>query len=59
MIQRLQTVYFIAIIIICGVSCGGELVSSHQMIPTGATAQLFLVRVQAGSEVLTRRVVMP
>lgn len=33
MIQRLQTVYFIAIIIICGVSCGGELVSSHQMIP--------------------------
>lgn len=28
-------------------------------IPTGPTAQLFLVRINAGSEVITRRVVMP
>lgn len=33
MIQRIQTVYFIAIIIICAISCGGELMSSHQMLP--------------------------
>ncbi len=33
MIQRLQTVYFIAIILIAAVSCGGELISSHQMLP--------------------------
>jgi hypothetical protein len=37
MIQRLQTVYFLAIIIICAVSCGGELLSSHQMIPGTVT----------------------
>lgn len=33
MIQRLQTVYFIAIIIIAAVSCSGQLISSHQMLP--------------------------
>ncbi len=33
MIQRLQTVYFIAIIIIAAVSCSGQLITSHQMLP--------------------------
>ena len=33
MLQRLQTIYFIAIIIICVVSCTGELVSSFQRLP--------------------------
>jgi len=33
MIQRLQTVYFIAIIIIAAVSCSGQLINSHQMLP--------------------------
>lgn len=33
MIQRIQTIYFIAIIAIAAVSCGGELISSHQMLP--------------------------
>lgn len=33
MIQRLQTVYFIGIIIIAAVSCSGQLISSHQMLP--------------------------
>lgn len=37
----------------------GTTANAQWMIPTGATAQLFLVRVQAGSEVLRRRVVMP
>lgn len=31
MIQRLQTVYFIAIIIICAMACGGSLINVHQM----------------------------
>ncbi len=31
MIQRIQTVYFIAIILIAAVSCGGALINSHQM----------------------------
>jgi hypothetical protein len=31
MIQRLQTVYFIAIIFICAMACGGSLINVHQM----------------------------
>ncbi len=31
MIQRIQTVYFIAIIIICAMACGGSLINVHQM----------------------------
>jgi glucan phosphoethanolaminetransferase (alkaline phosphatase superfamily) len=31
MIQRLQTVYFIAIILICAMACGGSLINVHQM----------------------------
>jgi glucan phosphoethanolaminetransferase (alkaline phosphatase superfamily) len=31
MIQRLQTVYFIAIILICAMTCGGSLINFHQM----------------------------
>jgi glucan phosphoethanolaminetransferase (alkaline phosphatase superfamily) len=31
MIQRLQTVYFIGIIFICAIACGGSLINYHQM----------------------------
>jgi hypothetical protein len=31
MIQRLQTIYFIAIIFICAMACGGSLINVHQM----------------------------
>ncbi len=31
MIQRIQTVYFIAIILICAMACGGSLINIHQM----------------------------
>ena len=31
MIQRLQTIYFIAIILICAMACGGSLINVHQM----------------------------
>jgi hypothetical protein len=31
MIQRIQTIYFIAIIFICAMACGGSLINAHQM----------------------------
>jgi Na+/H+-translocating membrane pyrophosphatase len=31
MIQRLQSIYFIAIIFICAMACGGSLINVHQM----------------------------
>lgn len=31
MIQRIQTIYLIAIIVICGMACGGSLINVHQM----------------------------
>jgi hypothetical protein len=31
MIQRLQTIYFIAIILVCAMACGGSLINVHQM----------------------------
>jgi hypothetical protein len=31
MIQRLQTVYLVAIIFICAMACGGSLINAHQM----------------------------
>lgn len=33
MIQRIQTIYFIAIILICAMACGGSLINVHQMAP--------------------------
>jgi hypothetical protein len=33
MIQRLQTIYFVAIILICGIACGGSLINFIQSTP--------------------------
>jgi hypothetical protein len=39
MIQRIQTIYFIAIIIICATLCTGSVIKTMETLPTGGTGE--------------------